>query len=65
MRDGLRTLDILRRIASQRSMWKLRPAGPPGGKPLVVFVDNSGSLEALRRDIEKAIAWATPQGNGA
>ncbi|PKL03508.1 MAG: dephospho-CoA kinase, partial [Spirochaetae bacterium HGW-Spirochaetae-9] len=50
-RDGLGTIDILRRIASQRSLWKLRPAnGPP-----VIFVENSGGLEALRHSIATAL----------
>ena len=52
-RDGLGVVHILRRIASQRSMWKLRPRG---GKPPVVFVENSGSLEALKAAIENAVA---------
>jgi dephospho-CoA kinase len=50
-RDGLGTIDILRRIASQRSLWKLRPAG----KPPVVLVENSGGLEALRKAIAAAL----------
>lgn len=52
-RDKLGVGHILRRIASQRSMWKLRPRG---GKPPVAIVNNSGSLEELRRAIEKAVA---------
>ena len=52
-RDALGVVQILRRIASQRSMWKLRPRG---GKPPVVFVDNSGNLEALEAAIRKAVA---------
>ncbi len=52
-RDGLGVVQILRRIASQRSMWKLRPRD---GKPPVVFVDNTGSLAALGAAIEKAVA---------
>ena len=52
-RDGLGVLHILRRIASQRSMWKLRPKG---GKPPVVFVDNAGGLDALKSAIEEAVA---------
>ncbi|MFA6366346.1 MAG: dephospho-CoA kinase [Candidatus Hydrogenedentales bacterium] len=64
-RDGLGTLDILRRIASQRPMWKLRPTSLPGGRPLVVFVDNSGSREALERGIKAALAALPSSGNGA
>jgi dephospho-CoA kinase len=51
-RDGLGVVHILRRIASQRSMWKLRPRG---GKPPVVFIDNTGNLEALEAAIKKAV----------
>ncbi len=50
-RDGMGTIDILRRIASQRSLWKLRPAE----NPPVIFVDNSGGLEALRHAIVSAL----------
>lgn len=52
-RDGLGVPHILRRIASQRPMWKLRPRG---GKPPVILVNNAGNLEALKAAIEKAIA---------
>ena len=52
-RDGLGVVHILRRIASQRSMWKLRPRG---GKPPVVLIDNAGSVEALQSAIAKAVA---------
>ena len=52
-RDGLGVVQILRRIASQRSMWKLRPRD---GKPPVVFIDNTDSLAALEMAIGKAVA---------
>ena len=52
-RDKLGVVHILRRIASQRSMWKLRPRG---GKPPVVLIDNAGGLEALKSSIEEAVA---------
>ena len=64
-RDGLSTLDILRRITSQRSMWKLRPTNQPGEKPLVAFVDNSGSREALESGIKEALAALPAGGKGA
>lgn len=53
-RDGMGTIDILRRIASQRSMWKLRPAK----NPRVVLIDNARGLEALRAALREAIANA-------
>jgi len=51
-RDHLKTADILKRVMSQGSFWRQRPKG----RPPVVFVDNSGSLEALKRGIEKVIS---------
>ncbi len=53
-RDGLGTIDILRRIASQRSLWKLRPRE----NPPVVLIDNAKGLEALRAALGKALADA-------
>jgi len=55
-RDGLGTIDILRRIASQRSLWKLRPAGTPP----VILVENSGGLDALRKAIAAALCGKPP-----
>ena len=53
-RDGMGTIDILRRIASQRSLWKLRPRE----NPHVVLIDNAKGLEALRAALGKALADA-------
>ena len=53
-RDGMGTIDILRRIASQRSLWKLRPVK----NPPVVLIDNAKGLEALRASLGEAIANA-------
>lgn len=51
-RDRSSCIDALKRIASQRALWKLRPRG----KPPVIFVDNSGSAESLELALEKALA---------
>ena len=50
-RDGLGVADILRRISKQRYLWKLRPKD----KPPVVFIDNSGDLDALEASVRSAL----------
>ncbi len=51
-RDGLGLIDFLRRIASQRQLWKLRPRGGPS----VVFISNAKDRRALKTAISKALA---------
>lgn len=51
-RDHLRTADILKRIISQGSFWKQRPKR----QPPVVFVENGGSLDALKLSIERVLS---------
>lgn len=52
VRDGLGVIDILKRIASQRPLWELRPRE----RPPVIVVDNKGDLGALKAGVEKALA---------
>ncbi len=51
-RDGLKFGAFLRRISSQRSLWKLRPQD----KPPVVFVQNAKDRQALKLAIAKTLA---------
>lgn len=50
-RDGLGVVDILKRISKQRYLWELRPKESPP----VVFIDNTGDLEALEKAVLAAI----------
>ena len=51
-RDGSGLIDFLRRIASQRRLWKLRPRGGPP----VLFISNAKDRLALKSAILKALA---------
>jgi len=59
-RDGLGVRDILTRIASQRYLWRMRPEVHPP----VLFLDNGGDLDALKRDIGRILASDSPRSVG-
>lgn len=50
-RDGLSAIDIMKRLWSQRYLWKLRPQN----RPPVFFVDNRGDITDLRNRLEAAL----------
>jgi len=60
-RDHLAAMDVVKRIISQRYLWKLRPYP----RPPVVFIHNSGDLDKLRVHVEAALARASLRGVGA
>lgn len=51
-RDGLGALQVLKRIWSQRRLWKLRPAT----SPKVLIIRNSGSERELESRVRNALA---------
>ncbi len=54
-RDGLGPLAVLKRIASQRALWKQRPKA----EPPVVFISNAGNIPMLRAEVKRALASLT------
>jgi dephospho-CoA kinase len=56
-RDGLRLAAFLRRIFSQRPLWKLRPQD----KPPVVFIQNANDRQALKLAIVKILAGVSKE----
>ncbi len=60
-RDHLSAMDVVKRIISQRYLWKLRPFPTPP----VVFIQNGGNLQKLRRNVEAALTRASLWGEKA
>lgn len=60
-RDHLAAMDVVKRIISQRYLWKLRPYPTPP----VVFIRNNGDLDELRLRVEAVLSHASLLGNGA
>ena len=50
IRDGFSAIEVLKRVRSQRYLWKMRPSKTQG--PEVIFVDNDGTPEELERKID-------------
>lgn len=50
-RDGFGAREVLRRVLSQRYLWKMRPAGSPE----VVFLNNNGNPQELEKRVVRLL----------